>query len=232
MKINLFSRTRRGEFDRRLLRWQQELLCIRPQFHDSSLCPVTRHMKPSLCSAVIPQKLVYFSHRHSLFFTLPFTTISSLSTHTSHYRLMIGRLLQYIPKLFLLLLNTLPITTSQHFIFSMQSFLIYLTHLQHTSFTLHPPETPAFTYKFQSNLHQKNGQTFLLIPSDSYKMVRQLNFGYFNSCPFLYALVGELKFIYFVYQNKGLKLQVQNCNCFSAQLATSVTCNITINGCL
>ena len=31
LKINLFSRTIRGEFYRRLLRWPQELLCIRPQ---------------------------------------------------------------------------------------------------------------------------------------------------------------------------------------------------------
>ena len=41
VKINLFPRTSRGEFDHRLLRWPQELLCIRPQLgsdFSTSLC--------------------------------------------------------------------------------------------------------------------------------------------------------------------------------------------------
>ena len=46
VKINLFSGTRRGEFDRRLLRWPQELLCIRPLIHCG--CQMIHRRPPEL----------------------------------------------------------------------------------------------------------------------------------------------------------------------------------------
>ena len=103
-----------------------------------------RYLSYVSLSASFPKSCSLFGHRHTNFFTthsFPFL-LRSLLTYTSHCTL-----LHYISEFFILLLHTLDMTTSQHFIFTMQALLvcpffhtlIKLLQFQHMSHILNPP---------------------------------------------------------------------------------------------
>ena len=81
------------------------------------LCPVSvignpiSSLKPFLKSSSL------FSHCPSHFFIPPFTRLSNLPAYMSHATYIIGTLHYYISELFPLLLRTLDLATSPHFIF-------------------------------------------------------------------------------------------------------------------